>query len=227
MFSALIKGIRQLSDPKARQVVWMAMGAAILAVLVLWMVVAQVLAHTVLFQTWWLDDIAKFLGGALTMVLTWLMFPSAISAVMGLLLERIAGAVEARHYPHLPAANDLSLSEALIEAAKFLGIMVALNILLLPFLFIPPLFPFIFYGVNGYLMGREFFELVATRRMSAEDARALRKSRQGSVITIGIIFAMLMTVPVVNLLTPVIATATMLHLFEDWRHASGSALATT
>jgi CysZ protein len=227
MFSALIKGIQQLSDPKARQVVWMAIGAAILAVLVLWMVVVQVLAHTVLFQTWWLDDIAKFLGGALAMVLTWLMFPSAISAVMSLLLERIAGAVEARHYPSLPAANEMPLTEALIEAAKFLGIMVALNVAMLPFLFIPPLFPFVFYGVNGYLMGREFFELVATRRMSAENARALRKSRQGSVIAVGIIFAMLMTVPIVNLLTPVIATATMLHLFENWRHAGGYALTTT
>jgi CysZ protein len=216
MFSALIKGIQQLSDPKARQVVWMAIGAAILAVLVLWMVVVQVLAHTVLFQ-----------GGSLAMVLTWLMFPSAISAVMSLLLERIAGAVEARHYPSLPAANEMPLTEALIEAAKFLGIMVALNVAMLPFLFIPPLFPFVFYGVNGYLMGREFFELVATRRMSAENARALRKSRQGSVIAVGIIFAMLMTVPIVNLLTPVIATATMLHLFENWRHAGGYALTTT
>jgi CysZ protein len=227
MFSALIKGIQQLSDPKARQVVWMAFGVAILAILVLWVVVAEVLAKTAIFETPWLEGISDFLGGALTLVLSWLLFPSAISAVIGLLLERIAGAVEARHYPHLPAANDLSLTEALIEAAKFLGLMVALNILLLPFLFIPPLFAFVFYGVNGYLLGREFFELVATRRMSVENARALRKSRQGTVIAVGVIFAMLMTVPIVNLLTPVVATATMLHLFEDWRREGGYALTTT
>ncbi len=227
MFSALIKGIQQLNDPKARQVVWMAVGAGVLAIAVLWAIVGELLAKTAIFETWWLEGIADFLGGALTLVLSWLLFPAAISAVIGLMLERVAGAVEARHYPHLPAANDLALSEALIEAAKFLGIMVALNLALLPFLFIPPLFPFVFYGVNGYLLGREFFELVATRRMSAEDARALRKSRQATVMTTGVLFAMLMTVPIVNLLTPVIATATMLHLFEDWRHDGGAALITT
>ena len=227
MFSALIKGIRQLSDPAARKVVWIGIGAAVLTLATLWAVIGSGLAKTALFETGWLEGIADFLGGALTLVLTWLLFPSVMSAVISLLLERIAAAVEARHYPHLPAPDEMPLTEALMQAAKFLAVMVALNLLLLPFLFIPPLFPLMFYSVNGYLLGREFFELVALRRMPEAQARALRKQRQGAVFMIGVVFAFLMTVPIINLLTPVIATATMLHLFESWRQQRGPALATT
>ena len=227
MFSALIKGINQLSDPKARQVVWMGIGAALLTFAALWAAIGTALAETAIFETWWLEGISDFLGGALTLVLTWLLFPSVISAVIGLMLERIADAVEARHYPHLPAAVEVPFTEALIQAGKFLVVMVILNIGMLPFLFIPPLFPIVFYGVNGYLLGREFFELVAARRLSVEEARALRKQRQTAVLMIGIVFAFLMTLPIINLLTPVIATATMLHLFEAWRSGDATALAKT
>lgn len=227
MFSALIKGIRQLSDPKAQKVVWMGIGAALLTFTVMWVVIAEVLAKTAIFETPWLEGIADLLGGAITLVLTWLLFPSVISAVIGLMLERIAEAVEARHYPNLPAANDPPLTEALIGAAKFLGVMVVLNLMLLPFLFFGPLFPIVFYGVNGYLLGREFFELVSHRRLAPADARVLRKERQSAIIGIGVVFAFLMTLPIINLLTPVVATATMLHLFEAWRGEAGTALATT
>ena len=227
MLSALIKGIRQLSDPKAQKVVWMGIGAALLTFAVMWAVIAEVLAKTAIFETPWLEGIADVLGGAITLVLTWLLFPSVISAVIGLMLERIAEAVEARHYPNLPDANDPPLTEALIGAAKFLGVMIVLNLMLLPFLFFGPLFPIVFYGVNGYLLGREFFELVSHRRMAPADARALRKQRQGAIVGIGVVFALLMTLPIINLLTPVVATATMLHLFEAWRSEAGTALATT
>jgi CysZ protein len=227
MFSALIKGIRQLSDPAARKVVWIGIGAAVLTLATLWAVIGSGLAKTALFETGWLEGIADFLGGALTLVLTWLLFPSVMSAVIGLLLERIATAVEARHYPHLSTPIEMPLTDALMQAAKFLAIMVTLNLLLLPFLFIPPLFPLMYYGVNGYLLGREFFELVALRRLPEAEARVLRKRRQGAVFAIGVVFAFLMTIPIINLLTPVIATATMLHLFESWRQHTGPALTTT
>jgi len=227
MFSALIKGIRQLSDPKTQKVVWMGIGAALLTFAVMWAVIGEVLAKTAIFETPWLEGIADLLGGAITLVLTWLLFPSVISAVIGLMLERIAQAVEARHYPNLPAANDPPLTEALIGAAKFLGVMIVLNLMLLPFLFFGPLFPIVFYGVNGYLLGREFFELVSHRRLAPADARTLRKQRQSAIIGIGVVFAFLMTLPIINLLTPVVATATMLHLFEAWRGEAGTALATT
>ena len=227
MTSELIKGIHQLSDPASQKVVWMSGGAAVLAFAALWAVIGQVLTKTALFEIAWMESIADVLGGVLSLVLTWILFPSVISANVGLFLERIASVVEAQHYPNLPAPKHTPLADALIQAAKFLAVMVLINLVLLPFLFIPPLFPFMFYGLNGYLLGREFFELVALRRLPQTEARALRKQKQTVVIGIGAVFAFLMTLPIINLLTPIIATATMLHLFEKWRSQAETALATT
>ncbi len=95
--------------------------------------------------------------------------------------------------------------------------MVGVNLVILIFLLFPPVFPFVFFGVNGYLMGREYFELVALRRLQPAEAKALRKRHQGTLFAAGVIAAFVLTVPFVNLLAPIIATAAMVHLLEGWR----------
>jgi uncharacterized protein involved in cysteine biosynthesis len=107
--------------------------------------------------------------------------------------------------------------ETVVSSLKFLGVMVVLNILMLPFLFLGPLFPFVFYAVNGYLLSREYFELVAFRRVGPAEARALRKAHQGALFVSGVVTAFLLTVPVVNLLAPIVAVAATVHLFQRWR----------
>ncbi len=227
MFTALSKGIKQLNDPATRQVVWISIGVAVLTFLVLFACIETALRHTAVFQTGWMETISDLLGRLAALVLTWLLFPAAISAVVGLFLERVAGAVEARHYPGLSAVPEQPFTDALLAAAKFLVILVALNLCLLIFIFLGPVYLIMFYAVNGYLISREFFELVSLRRLAPEASRALRKRHQTSLVMIGAVFALLMTIPVVNLLTPIIATSTMVHLFEDWRGAEDGALVAT
>ena len=219
MISSLIKGIRQLSDPATRQVVWLSVGLAILTFLFLFACIETLLSETSFFQAGWLETFADVLGRLAAIVLAWLLFPAAISAVVGLYLERVAAAVEARHYPSLAPAPEQDFIVTLAASGKFLAIMVV-------FIFTGPLYAILFYAVNGYLISREFFELVALRRLRPEAARALRKSHQTPLFVTGAFFAFMMTMPVINLLTPVIATATMVHLFEDWRDADGAALVT-
>mgnify|MGYP006433068489 FL=1 len=89
---------------------------------------------------------------------------------------------------------------------------------MLPLLLAGPLFPFVFYSVNGYLLGREYFELVALRRLGPAEATALRKRNGFKLFMTGALIAFLLTVPVVNLLAPIIATGMMVHLFEDFRN---------
>jgi uncharacterized protein involved in cysteine biosynthesis len=75
----------------------------------------------------------------------------------------------------------------------------------------------VFFTLNGYLLGREYFELVAQRRMTAEEAKALRRTRRVRVFLAGVVVAFLLTIPLVNLITPIIATAFMLHIYEGMR----------
>ena len=221
MIKAFFISAHQITDPAARRVVWLSIFLAIGVFIVLWLSVGFLLASTSLFALGWLEAAIDILGGLATGVLTWLLFPAVISLVIGFLLDDICAAVEARHYPDLPAVPPLKISVALPAMLKFVLILIALNILMLPFLLTGPLFPFVFYAVNGYLLSREYFELVAFRRMAPGDARTLRKANGTRLFMAGVVIPFLLTVPVVNLLTPIIATAVMVHLFEKFRRSQG------
>jgi uncharacterized protein involved in cysteine biosynthesis len=217
MINAFIKAAQQISDPRARRVIWFALAAAAGVFILLWMAIGLLLANTAFFSIGWIETAIDWLGGLATGVLTWLLFPAAISAVIGFFLEEIANAVEARHYSHLEPAHGLNFSDTVLTTLRFLSIMLALNVLMLPLLLTGPFFPFVFYSVNGYLLGREYFELVALRRMGRAEVTALRKANAFKLFFTGALIAFLLTVPVVNLLAPIIATGMMVHLFEDFR----------
>lgn len=217
MFAAFLKAFGQLADGATRRVIWLSLGAAIAVFAALWLTIGAVIESTELFASGWLETIVDVLGWAATLVLTWFLFPAVFTVISSLFLDRVAGATEARHYADLPEAPGAGLGAALGATAGFLAAMVVLNLVMLIFLLIPPLFPFVFYGVNGYLLGREFFELVALRRIGLEEVRHLRKAHRGRLFLAGIVIALLFTVPGLNLVAPVIATAAMVHLFEKFR----------
>jgi CysZ protein len=217
MFDAISKAAAQLKDRTIQRCMLQSLIVAMIVFIIVWSTVGFALTNTNLFAIGWLETIIDLLGGLATLVITWMLFPGVISAVMAFFLETVAGAVEQKHYPHLGPAQGLSLGENVYSAVKFLVTLVALNLFLLLFLLIPPLFPFVFYAANGYLLGREYFELVSLRRMNPAEARALRKKHKGKVLAFGVLLALLLSIPIINLLTPIIATAAMVHLFETWR----------
>ncbi|MCB2099398.1 MAG: EI24 domain-containing protein [Rhodobacterales bacterium] len=216
MIKAILKGVEQLGDKRTRGLVWLSLGLALLVFIVLWSSVGFLLTQTKFFELVYLDWAVDILGGLATLILTWLLFPGIMSAFVGLFLDKVADAVEARHYPGLPPADGLPVGESIIEALKFLGVMVVCNLLMLPFLFVPPVFPFVFYVVNGYLLSREYFDLVAVRRLPPSEARRLRKRNAGVLLVTGAALAFMLTVPFLNLVAPVIGTAAMVHLFQKW-----------
>jgi len=164
-----------------------------------------------------LFDFVTFLGAP---VLTWLLFPAVVTAVGSLMLDKVVDAVEHRHYPDRPVAAGLSLAEGIGPAIKFLGVTVGLNLLIVPLFVVVPLWPFIpfiYLALNGYLLSREYFELVALRRLSTPDARLMRLRWRTPLFLAGVGFAFMLTVPILNLIAPVLATAATVHLFEAWR----------
>ena len=217
MISAFIKGINQLSDKATRKYLWFSILSALITFIALWSLIGWVLSETSISQIGWLEGIIDVFGGVATFALTWFLFPATVSAVIGLFLDQVAECVEKRHHPGLPTSNGLPVGEGIVMSLKFVGILIVLNILMLPFMFLGPVFPVVFYLVNGYLLGREYFELVASRRLSPKEVTKLRKERQGGVLAMGVIIAFSLTIPLVNLLMPVVATSAMVHLFERWR----------
>ncbi len=165
-----------------------------------------------------IDEILSVAAVPLILVLSvFLMFPVA-ALFIGLFLDEIAGAVERRHYPQLPPARGLPLAEAVIDAVQFGAVFVAVNaVALLVYVIAAPLAPFVFWAVNGYLLGREYFSQVALRRVSAVDAKALRRRHRGRVWLAGVLMAIPLSIPLVNLIIPILGVATFTHQFQRLR----------
>jgi CysZ protein len=215
MFSAFTRAVADLSVPGLRRVLALGLTIAITCFAALWIAVALVLGQTTFFAWRPLNWLADLLGVAAVLGLTWLLFPAVVTIVMGFFVERIAAAVEARNYPGIAPPRQASMAEATVTTARLMGLTILLNLLALPvYLFLPGLNFFVFLGLNGYLFGREYFEVVALRRLEPNAARRMRRRFAGRVFVAGVAIAGMFAVPFVNLLAPVIATAFMLHFFE-------------
>ncbi|HLF59541.1 MAG TPA: EI24 domain-containing protein [Alphaproteobacteria bacterium] len=227
MFPAIIKAFGQLSDPATRRILWKCLIATALLFAVLLVGVEWALAKSHLFNWAVLDWVADILGGVGAVIVALLLFPAAMLLVLGFFLEDVAALVEARHYPGLPPPRAQGLAEVLRDSLRFAVVAIGLNLLALPFVvaltFLPPFNLLVFYALNGYLLGREYFELVALRRLPSREARALRQAFAGRIFLAGAAITFLSTVPLANLLTPVVATAFMVHMVESMR---GAVLAT-
>src|SRR5829696_1233871 len=226
MIAALFRAFAQLRLPALRRFVVLGLGLALASFVVLWIGIAVLLSRTTLFEWGPLDWLVDLLGAAAVLLLSWLLFPAVATMVMGLFLERIAAAVESLDYPGQRPARSAPLTETLVTTVRLMSLTVLLNLLALPvYLLAPGINFFVFLGLNGYLFGREYFEVVALRRLDPTAARAARRRFAWRVFAGGVIIAGLFAVPFVNLVAPVVATVFMVHLFEGLRRTEPQLLA--
>jgi len=182
------------------------------------------LLTTVVPEGWWKENwLLDLAGGLVAAIAAWFLFPMVTTAFVCLFLDRIARIVEARDYRDLPPAPGLPVMQAIGSSLRFLVVVIVANVLLLLlwcFWFFPIAYPVGFFVVNGMLLGREYFELVALRRVNAATARTMRRKSSTEIWFAGTGFTALALLPFINLVLPVLATATMLHRFEAWRRAA-------
>jgi uncharacterized protein involved in cysteine biosynthesis len=223
MIGDALKAIAQMGDPRFRRVLLAGVGlslalllafSAVLIWLAQWLVGPSVTIPW-LGEVTWLDEAAGFaLVPVVLLASVFLMVPVA-SAFTGLFLDRIAAAVEDRHYPHLPPPRVQGWGETIRETAGFLGLVLAVNALaLVAYLLLAPFALFIFWGVNGFLLGREYAQLVAARYLTPAETRAFRARHRARIWATGVLMAIPLSVPLLNLLVPVLGAATFTHLFH-------------
>ena len=81
-------------------------------------------------------------------------------------------------------------------------------------LYFTPLAPFVFYGLNGFLLGREYYRMIALRRLGHAEAKSAYRRNFATIWAAGALMAVPLTVPIVNLLVPILGVATFTHLFH-------------
>ncbi len=222
MFEALILGLRQLAEPSARRLVLRSVLVATGTFALLLVAVTMVLERLDATGLAWLDTLLTIVGSAAALVLAWLLFPVVVAAAVSWFAEDVAAAVERRYYPDLPPPVGMGAGESFWATLRFTAIALLLNLLALPLYLLPGPNILIYLALNGYLLGREYFEQVAGRRLPGSTVRALRQRARARLWLAGVVIAALLTVPILNLVAPVVAIAFMVHLFEGLRRGAGA-----
>lgn len=215
MLTSFSLAVGDLALPAMRRVLLRSVALALLLFLVLLGLLGVLLSQAALTDIVWLDWIVDLLGGLAGLVAAIFLFPSATLAILPLFLDQVAQAVEARHYPTLPPARPASLGAQLWAGIRLALLAVGLNLLALPVVLLLPVVGIgLFLLVNGWLLGREYFELAALRRTDLAGAKAARQARGLGVWLAGIALAAIALVPFGNLVVPILGAAAFVHIFH-------------
>ncbi|SEW30513.1 Uncharacterized protein involved in cysteine biosynthesis [Aliiroseovarius sediminilitoris] len=217
------RSVGQMSDPRFRSVLMKGLALTIglliaVTVAMTWLVgflVPDTLSLPFIGDVSWVDGLAWWASFLLMIVLSVVLMVPVAGAFTGIFLDDVADAVEARHYPELPPAPDVPMVETIRDSLGFLGVILGVNLIaLILFFFVGPLAPILFWAVNGYLLGREYFQLAAMRRVGRAEANRLRSRNNVQIWLAGTLMAIPLSIPLVNLLIPILGAATFTHLFH-------------
>ncbi|MDE0532877.1 MAG: EI24 domain-containing protein [Albidovulum sp.] len=227
IFSDFFKAVAQVSEPDFRNIALRSILLTLVALalvawgfwkLLPWLLVAWIGRFDEV--PWFISFFAGFTVSffAFVALSAFLMVPVTMT-IIGLFADEIVNVVERRHYPHLASPKVPGAWSQFGGSLKFFAVVVAANAIALAiYTAIPPLAPFIFLAMNGYLLGREYFSLCAERRERKEDAEKIRKRNGATIWLAGSGFAFLLTVPIVNLFAPLIGIASFTHTYHRYRN---------
>ncbi len=229
MLDDAIKAITQLFSPPLRAVLWKTIGLALALIVVVGIALERLIAHLVgaggasVEQTLgtqahlpanalaWLLSIAAGLG----IIVGSIMLMPAVTAIVGsFFADQIGLEVEREHYPADPPGKAVPLWLATWEGLKTALLAVVIYLCAAPLLLFAGFGAVIFFLATAYILGREYFELAAMRLRPRAEAKALRRRNAAMVYVGGLFIAAFVSVPIVNLATPLFAMAFMVHLHK-------------
>ena len=217
LFDAASRSLTQIFSAPFRNVLWKSLGLTIALFFLLWIVLELVVSTFLvpILGPWpWVTTAVLFaLGAGLVVSMGFLIAP-VTSVFAGVFLDEIAERVEARHYAHDSPGKELPLGQSIGIAIRFFGLVLLGNFLALITVVFLGFGVIVFFLVNGYLLGREYFQFAALRHVSLQQAEEIRLAHSGTIFAGGLLIALVVSIPVINLLTPLFAAALMTHLYK-------------
>jgi len=229
MIDAAIKAVSQMFAPTLRHVLLKAAGLALILITFLGILMQRFLASWAETGANWAEQATGVAPHALWSSLAWVLsilaglgiitgalflMPAVTAFVGSFFVDEIAEAVEREHYPAEPLGRALPFFLALIEGIKFAALALLIYICALPFIFFAGLGVVILFLANAYLLGREYFELAAMRFRAPYEAKAMRKANSVYLFIAGMFVAAFVSIPILNLATPIFAMAFMVHVHK-------------
>jgi uncharacterized protein involved in cysteine biosynthesis len=230
ILASFAKAVGQMGDPRFRRVLILGIALTLTLLFAVYALVLMAISWLtgdavtlpLVGEVRWLDDLLGWSSLVAMMIMSIFLMVPVASAITSLFLDDVAAAVEARHYPELPPVPSMSWIDALRDTAGFLGVLIGANLLALILYIALPFGAFaIFWGLNGFLLGREYFQLAAMRRLGRAGAIDLRRRHWLRIWGAGVLMAIPLSVPLVNLLIPILGAATFTHLVHALRPGPG------
>lgn len=205
---------------------WKALGATLLVLVLLWLLVREVFfafvwpwiaefLPTLPHWVGWLGFIGAIVFSIGLALLMALLVAPITAMIGGLFMDDAAKIIEDNDYPQDKAGVEMPLGRSLVISLRFVGLSIIGNIVALILFFVPGVNLIAFYVINGYLLGREYFEFAACRLRPEAEAHAFYRQNALTVFGGGLVIALFVSVPLLNLLTPLFAAALMTHLHKS------------
>jgi CysZ protein len=211
MISDALAAFDQIFSPPFRKVLYRSLALTLGVLALVWLGLNRLAAAYATTPWPWLDTIIAIIA-AVGLIVGLVFLVAPVSAlVAGFYLDELAETVERAIAPdHVGRA--LPGGQASWLAVKFAAVSVLVNLLALGLLLLPGINILAFFGANAYLLSREYFELAALRYRPIDEVRALRSAHRFYLFVCGLMIAALVAIPVLNLLTPLFATAFMVRV---------------
>jgi CysZ protein len=229
MIDAAVKALTQILSPPMRSILWRSIGVALVLVTVLAIGLQRLLSwfaeygevwaegflgpnfHATLNVLSWIVSIAAGLGVVLGGIF---LMPAITSLVASLFVDDVADHVEREHYPAEQPGVALPFNRAMAEGVKTALLTILVYLIALPLVLFAGAGFLIFFLATAWLLGREYFELAAMRFRPPAEAKAMRRDNAATVFTAGLIIAAFVSIPIVNLVTPLFGMAFMVHMHK-------------
>lgn len=223
ILSAFLKTLGQIGDRAFRRVLFLGIGLTVLLLALIYAIVFLLIGWLLpdtfalpwIGQVAWVDELLSGASLVLMLILSVFLMVPVASAFTGLFLDDVADAVEQRHYPGQPEPTPIPILDQIRDSLGFFGVVVGVNLAALVLYFVVgPLAPLLFWTVNGFLLGREYFQMAAMRRLGRKAAVALRKRHRLTIFAAGLLMAVPLSLPLVNLVIPILGAAVFTHLYH-------------
>jgi CysZ protein len=229
MLDAAVKALSQILSPPMRTILWRSIGLALVLIVVLAIGLQRLLSwfatygegwaeamlgpgfHTPLNVLAWIVSIAAGFGVVFGAVF---LMPAITSLVASVFVDDVADIVEREYYPAERPGTALPLGVAIPEGVKIALLTILVYLIALPFVFVAGIGFIAFFVATAWLMGREYFELAAMRFRPPAEAKAMRRQNAGIIFIAGLVIAAFVSIPVVNLATPLFGMAFMVHMHK-------------
>lgn len=214
MMGDALAAFREILTPPFRSALGKVLGLTLLILVALVALLDRGLLALVALAYPWLSSLVAILAGLGFIVGSVFLVAPVSSLVAGFFIDDLAEHVERDLAPGLSPGRPLRIVAALALSVRFGALSLGVTILALVLLLVPGINAVAFIGANAYLLGRQYYEFVALRHLPAAGAAALRRRHSGRIFLAGLVIAAVVSVPVLNLVTPLFATAFMVRVFK-------------